>query len=236
MSLGTLVGALGPDIDQMITKVFGSLPFKVRSNCNELTRTKGCFIWCIPVGCVPPACCPYPVVSVGGGGGGGGGLPYLGGLPFLGGLPSYLWVVCLTWGVCLTLGGGGRSVLPEGSVLLGGQSYLRALSYLGGSVLLEGSVLLGGGGVSLTWGSAFPWHCGNADPPTNRITHAWENITFLIHCVRAVITVVFKIIFVEELLYVVLLGSVEVQRGSHRWSWRKRTDQRLDSAKRSSVS
>ena len=24
---------------------------------------------CIPVGCLPPACCPYPVVSAGGGGG-----------------------------------------------------------------------------------------------------------------------------------------------------------------------
>ena len=32
MSLGTLVGALGPDIDRMIAKVFGTLPFKVRSN------------------------------------------------------------------------------------------------------------------------------------------------------------------------------------------------------------
>ena len=31
MSLGTLVGALGPDIDQLIAKVFGTLPFKVRS-------------------------------------------------------------------------------------------------------------------------------------------------------------------------------------------------------------
>ena len=30
MSLGTLVGALGPDIDRLIAKVFGTLPLKVR--------------------------------------------------------------------------------------------------------------------------------------------------------------------------------------------------------------
>ena len=38
MSLGTLVGALGPDIDRMIAKVFGTLSFKVRSS-NLITLT-----------------------------------------------------------------------------------------------------------------------------------------------------------------------------------------------------